>query len=134
LRESFIQSEEKLATRAHMQKGGGSRRLGNRHQAKQAVGWAEVGPGRPVQASRPSPFQGPIDPAFDLAAILTIYSPDAKSDGSTHSSSTAEEQRIEGHHLGEERVELVDYDLPSRHGNLARKTMLEFPKLEARSR
>jgi hypothetical protein len=45
---SFIQSEEKLTIRANMQKGEGSKRLGNRHQAKQAVGWAEVGPGRPA--------------------------------------------------------------------------------------
>jgi hypothetical protein len=40
----------------------------------------------------------------------------------------------EGHHLGEERVELVDWDRPSRCGNLARKTTSEFPELEARSR
>jgi hypothetical protein len=33
-----------------------------------------------------------------------------------------------------ERVELVDYDLPSQHGNLARKTTSEFPELEARLR
>jgi hypothetical protein len=45
---------------------------------------------------------------FDLAAILTIYSPEARSHASTHSSSVAKEQRREGHHLGEERVELVD--------------------------
>jgi hypothetical protein len=48
-------------------------------------------------------------------------------------SSAAEEQRTEGHHLGEERVELVDKGLPSRCGNLARKTTSEFPELEARS-
>jgi hypothetical protein len=59
---SYIQFGEKLMTRAHMQKGEGSRRLRNRHQAKQAVGWAEVGLGRPTQAGRPSPFQGPVDP------------------------------------------------------------------------
>jgi hypothetical protein len=105
---SFIQSEEKLTTRAHMQKGEGSRRLRNRHQAKQAVGWAEVGRGRPAQVGQPSPFQGPVDPPFDLAAIRTIYIPEARSHASTHSSSVAEEQRREGHHLGEERVELVD--------------------------
>jgi hypothetical protein len=45
----------KLTTRAHMQKGEGSRRLGKQHQAKQAVGWADVGPGRPAQPiSRPN--------------------------------------------------------------------------------
>jgi hypothetical protein len=62
--------------------------------------WAEAG--------RPSPFQGPVDPLFGLATIRTIYSPEAKSHTSIHSSSAAEEQRREGHHLGEERVELVD--------------------------
>jgi hypothetical protein len=45
---------------------------------------------------------------FDLATIQTIYSPEAKSHTSIHLSSAAEEQRREGHHLGEERVELVD--------------------------
>jgi hypothetical protein len=61
-----------------------------------------------AQAGRPSPFWGPVASPFDLAAIQAIYSPEAKSHGSIHSSLTAEEQRREGHHLGEERVELVD--------------------------
>jgi hypothetical protein len=61
-----------------------------------------------AQAGRPNPFQGPVDPPFDLAAIRTIYSPEARSHGSTHSSSAAEEQRREGHHLRVERVELVE--------------------------
>jgi hypothetical protein len=56
----------------------------------------------------PSPFPGPVSPAFDLAAIRAIYSPEARCHRSMHSSSAAEEQRREGHHLGEERVELVD--------------------------
>jgi hypothetical protein len=86
-----------------MQKGEGSRRLGNRHRAKEASNWAEVGPGRPAQ-----PTLGPSQPPFDLAAIKTIHSPKAKSHASIHSSSATEEQRREGHHLGEERVELVD--------------------------
>jgi hypothetical protein len=91
-------------TRAHMQKGGGSRRLRNRHRAEEAAGWAEVGPGRPAQ-----PISGPSQPPpFDLATIRAIYIPEAKSHASTHSSSAAEEQRREGHHFGEERVELVD--------------------------
>jgi hypothetical protein len=80
-----------------------SRRLGNRHRAKEATGWAEVGPGRLAQ-----PISGPSQPPFDLATIRTIYSPEAKSHASIHSSSAAEEQRREGHHLREERVELVD--------------------------
>jgi hypothetical protein len=45
---------------------------------------------------------------FDLAAIQTIYSPLAKSHGRIHSSSAVEEQRKEGHHSGEEMVEMVD--------------------------
>jgi hypothetical protein len=125
----FIQFREKLMTRAHMQKGEGSRRLGNRHRAKEATGWAEVGPGRPAR-----PISGPSQAPFDLAAIWAIYRPEAKSHASIHSSSAAEEQRREGNHLGEERVELVDYGLTSRRGNLARKTTSEFPELEARSR
>jgi hypothetical protein len=86
-----------------MQKGEGSRRLGNRHRVKEAAGWAEVGSGRPAQ-----PISGPSQPPFDLAAIRAICSTEAKSHASIHSSSAAEEQRREGHHLGEERVELVD--------------------------
>jgi hypothetical protein len=86
-----------------MQKGEGSRRLGNRHHVKEAANWAEVGPGRPAQH-----IPGPSQPPFDLAVIRAIYSPEAESHASIHSSSTVEEQRREGHHLGEERVELVD--------------------------
>jgi hypothetical protein len=83
--------------------GGDSRRLGKQHRPKEAAGWAEVGLGRPAQAtSRPS------QPPFDLAAIQPIYSPEARRHISTHSPSAAEEQRREGQHLGEERVELVD--------------------------
>jgi hypothetical protein len=62
--------------------------------------WA---PGRPAQ-----PISRPSQHPFDLAAIRTIYSPEDKSHASIHSSLTTEEQRREGHHLGEERVELVD--------------------------
>jgi hypothetical protein len=45
---------------------------------------------------------------FDLVAIRAIYSLGVKSHASINSSWVAEEQRREGHHLGEERVELVD--------------------------
>jgi hypothetical protein len=45
---------------------------------------------------------------FALTAIQAIYSPLTESHGEYNSSSAAEEQRREGHHLGEERVELVD--------------------------
>jgi hypothetical protein len=85
-----------------MQLGEYSRRLKKQHQAKEATGWVEVGPGRPAEAtSRPS------RPPFDLAAIRAIYSLEARRHALIISWSTAEEQRREGHHLGEERVELV---------------------------
>jgi hypothetical protein len=105
---SFVQLGEKLTTRAHMQKGERSRRLGNWHHAKEAGNWAEVGPVRSAQASRPGPFRGPVASPLDLAAIRAIYSPGVESHASFHSSSASEEQRREGHHLREERVELVD--------------------------
>jgi hypothetical protein len=59
---SFVQLGEKLTTRAHMQKGEESRRLGNQHQAKEAVDWAEMGPRRSAQAGRPNLFWGPVAP------------------------------------------------------------------------
>jgi hypothetical protein len=95
-------------TRAHMQKGEGSRRLKNRHRTKEAADWVEMGLGRSAQADRPSPFQGPVAPPFDLGASRAIYSPGVKSHASTHSLSAAEEQRREGYRSGEERVEMVD--------------------------
>jgi hypothetical protein len=86
-----------------------SRRLKNQHRAKEAIGWAEVGLGWPAQVGRPTPcISGPSQPPFDLAAIHAIYSPEARSHAATHQSSVAKEQRREEHHLGEERVELVD--------------------------
>jgi hypothetical protein len=72
---SFVQTEEKLTTRAHMQKGEDSRRLGKQHRAKEGTDWAEVGPSRSVQVGRPSPLRGPITPPFDLDASWAIYSP-----------------------------------------------------------
>jgi hypothetical protein len=100
---SFIQFVEKLTTRAQMQKGEGSRRLRNRHRVKEVADWAEMGPGRPAQ-----PISGPSRPPFDLGASRAIYSPLTESHASIHSSSTAKEQRREGHCSGEERVEMVD--------------------------
>jgi hypothetical protein len=79
-----------------------SRRHGNRRRAKEASGWAWMGPGRP------SPVQCPFAPSFALAAIRAIYSPGVESHRRSNSSSAAEEQRRDGHHLREERVELVD--------------------------
>jgi hypothetical protein len=46
--------------------------------------------------------------SFALAAIRAIYRTLTESHTSSNSSSTGEEQRRKGHHLGEERVELVD--------------------------
>jgi hypothetical protein len=65
-----------------------------------------MGPGQPAQ-----PISGPRrppPPPLDLVAIQAIYSPEARCHARTHSPSAAEEQRREGHHLREERVELVD--------------------------
>jgi hypothetical protein len=68
-----------------------------------------MGPGRSAQAGRPAdPILGSIRRPFDLADPRTIYSPNAKRHGSYHSSFTAEEQRRDGHHSGEEKVEIVD--------------------------
>jgi hypothetical protein len=72
------------------------------NQAKQDVGRAEVGPGRPTQ-----PISGLSRHPFDLTAIRTIYTPEAKSHASIHLSSAAEQKR-ERYQLVEERVELVD--------------------------
>jgi hypothetical protein len=91
-----------------MQKGEGPKRFGNRRRVKEAGNWAGMGQGRSAQAGRPSPFQGPVTSPFDLAAIRAIYSPRVESHASINLLSAAEEQRREGHHLGEERVELVD--------------------------
>jgi hypothetical protein len=45
---------------------------------------------------------------FALAANRAVYSLVAERHEGGNSSSAAEEQRREGHHPGEERVELVD--------------------------
>jgi hypothetical protein len=55
----------------------------------------------------PSHFEAQSAP-FDLAAIQVIYSLDTRHHASTHSPSAAKEQISEGHHLGEERLKLVD--------------------------
>jgi hypothetical protein len=64
---------------------------------------SKMGPGWPAQ-----PILTSVRCPFDLAAIRTIYSPLSKSHTWIHSWSTAEEQRREGHHSEEERVEMVD--------------------------
>jgi hypothetical protein len=84
-----------------------SRRLGtDTRQRRRGLGrnWP-----KPADTDRPArPISRPNRPPFDLAAIQAIYSPEARRHASTHSPSATEEQRREGHHLGEERVELVD--------------------------
>jgi hypothetical protein len=67
-----------------------------------------MGLGQLAWADRPSPFWARFGTPFDLAANRTIYSPLAENHRSIDSSSTAEEQRREGHHPGEERVRMVD--------------------------
>jgi hypothetical protein len=104
-----------------MQKGEGSRRLGNQRQAKEAVDWAEMGPSRPAE-----PVSRPIRHPFDLGASRAIYSPLTESHASINSSSAAEEQRSLRDTISEMRVVLVVYGLPSRHGNLAWKTTSEL--------
>jgi hypothetical protein len=71
------------------------------NRAKMGLGW-------PAWADRPSPFRARFDVPFDLAASRAIYSPLVERHGEIHSSSATEEQRREGHHSGEERVEMVD--------------------------
>jgi hypothetical protein len=90
-----------------MQKGGGSRRLWNQRRANEAADWAEMGPGRSAQAGRPSPFQGPVGPSFDLGASRTIYSPLTESHASINLSSAAKEQRSLRDTISERRVVLV---------------------------
>jgi hypothetical protein len=90
---------------------------------------AETVLGRPAWFDRPSPSRAWFSAPFDLAALRTIYSAPTKSHEERHSSFAAEEQRREGHHPGEERVEMVEQGPPSRCGNLARKTTSEFQEL-----
>jgi hypothetical protein len=100
---SYVQLGEKLTTWTYMQKGKHLEDSGTdttQRRLRAGPGWA--------QAGRPSPVQGPFVPSFDLATIRAIYSPGVESHAWSNLSSAAEEQRREGHHPGEERVELVD--------------------------
>jgi hypothetical protein len=80
----------------------------NQPGKKLGLNWAETGLGRPAWADRPCPFQAQFSAPFYLAASRAIDSPLAESHAKRHLSSIAEEQRREGHHPGEERVEMVD--------------------------
>jgi hypothetical protein len=77
-------------------------------ERKPGLNCAERGLGRLAQAGRPSPFRVRFGTPFDLAAIQTIYSPPVKSHEENSFAIRAEELRREGHHPGEERVEMVD--------------------------
>jgi hypothetical protein len=77
-------------------------------ERKLGPNWAKIGPGLSAQADRPSPFRARFDALFDLAAVRTIYSFPAKSHEEINLSFAAEEQRREGDHPREERVEMVD--------------------------
>jgi hypothetical protein len=85
-----------------MQKGEGSRRLGNQRRAKEPAEWAEMGPGRSAQ-----PVSRPSRPPFDLDASRAIFSPLTENHASTNSSSAAEEQRSLRDTISEMRVVLV---------------------------
>jgi hypothetical protein len=85
-----------------------------------------VGPGRPAQAGRPSPFRGLVGLPFDLDASRAFYSPLTKSHASINSSSAVELQRTLRDTISEMKVMLVVYGLPSRRGNLAWKTTSEL--------
>jgi hypothetical protein len=90
-----------------MQKGEGSRRLGNQRRAKEATSRAETGPGQSAQAGRPNLFRGPVSAPFDLDASRAIYIPLTESHASINLSSTAEEQRSVRDTILEMRVVLV---------------------------
>jgi hypothetical protein len=76
--------------------------------AREEESRTQVGRPRPLRGRPTQPTSRLSRPPFDLAAIQAIYSPEARCHASTHSLSTTEEQRREGHHLREERVELVE--------------------------
>jgi hypothetical protein len=98
------ETTSKVHMQVHTNKGLREKQSGKKPGPKRA----ETGLGRPAWADRPSPFRARFGAPFDLAALWTIYSPVAKRHEEIHSSSTAEEQRREGHHPGEERAEMVD--------------------------
>jgi hypothetical protein len=81
-----------------MQKGEGSRRLRKQHRAKEAVDWAEMGPGRPTQ-----PILRPRRPPFDLGASRAIYSPPEREPRINQFVIRCRgAEKLEGHHLGDE--------------------------------
>jgi hypothetical protein len=95
-------------SKAHMQVYTNKESRENKAWRKPGPNRAETGLGRSAWADRPNPFQARFDAPFDLAASRSIYRTLAESHEEIHSSSSAEEQRREGHRSGEERVEMVD--------------------------
>jgi hypothetical protein len=99
---------KEMTSKAHMQVHTNKKSCEKQPRSKPGPNWAETGLGWPAWADRPNPFWARFGAPFDLAAIRTIYSPPANSHEEIDSSSAAEEQRREGHHPGEKRVEMVD--------------------------
>jgi hypothetical protein len=99
---------KEMMSKAHMQvhtnKESHEKQLGK----KPGPNRAETGLGRPTWADQPSPFRAWFGAPLDLATSRAIYSLLDESHGEWHSSSATEEQRREGHHPREERIEMVD--------------------------
>jgi hypothetical protein len=110
----YVQLGEKPMTRAHMQKGAGSRRLRNWHHAKKVADWAEVGPSRLAQSTR------------------TIYSPETKSHTSFVISHRGAEKRGTPSQRGEGRASWLGSPYPT--WEPCKEDHVEVPELEARSR
>jgi hypothetical protein len=87
---------KEMTSKAHMQ-------VHTNEETREKLRDKSSGPTGPTQ-----PIPGPVRHPFDLSVIQTIYSSLVKSQGGIHSWSAAEEQRREGHHSREERVEMVD--------------------------
>jgi hypothetical protein len=80
-------------SKAHMQVHTNKESRGKQLGRKPGPNWAETGLGRPAWADWPSPFRARFDASFDLTAILTIYSPLAKSHEKIDSSSATTRPR-----------------------------------------
>jgi hypothetical protein len=99
---------KETTSKAHMQVHTNKESCEKQSGKKPGPNRAETSLARPAWADWPSPSQARFGAPFDLAASRAIYSPLAEIHAETHSSSAAEEQRREGHHPREERVEMVD--------------------------
>jgi hypothetical protein len=99
---------KETTSKAHMQVHTNKESCEKQPGRKPGPNRAKTGLGRPAWANRPSPLRARFGTPFDLTALQTIYSTPAKSHKEIRSSSDAEDQRREGHHPREERVEMVD--------------------------